>query len=236
LEVNIFLDESGDLGFGGGSKFFIITTLVIPIANSKNLSRRVKRFNARQYRNGWPKTVEIKATNLWNCSRYLPAATASVFGQTKEEEIQGLLTSICALPVEIDFGVVNLANTDAHLRQLDKSILFNYFARQVLEDRLMACSKVNLYVDQRDKEYHRLAKFDGYIQTQIQIQRHERGLPPIQLDIQHCLSHKVRGLEAVDFVSWILQRSYELNDERWKIDKEKFGRRRHFFFGKREKQ
>lgn len=59
----IFVDESGDLGFGCGTKYFVLAFLA-PLVGKK-LSKAVKNFNAHLIRNGWNQAVEIKASNVW---------------------------------------------------------------------------------------------------------------------------------------------------------------------------
>ena len=53
----VFMDESGDLGFGCGTKYFVIAFVTPDIG--KQLSKCVKNFNAHLIRNGWNKAVEI---------------------------------------------------------------------------------------------------------------------------------------------------------------------------------
>lgn len=61
------MDESGDLGFGCGTAYFIVG--FIAPASGKELSKAIKNFNAHLIRKGWNKAVEIKATNLWHAPK-----------------------------------------------------------------------------------------------------------------------------------------------------------------------
>jgi hypothetical protein len=56
----IFMDESGDLGFGRGTAHFILAFIAPEIG--KTLNKRVKNFNAHLLRRGWNPAIEIKAT------------------------------------------------------------------------------------------------------------------------------------------------------------------------------
>ena len=64
---HVFMDESGDLGFGVGSDCLILA--FIAPSSGKELNKVMKNFNGHLIGNGWNKNVEIKATNLWHAPK-----------------------------------------------------------------------------------------------------------------------------------------------------------------------
>jgi hypothetical protein len=57
-----FVDESGDLGFGCGTNYFVLT--FIAPKEGKKLSKLIKNFNAHLIRNGWNQDVDLYG--LWS--------------------------------------------------------------------------------------------------------------------------------------------------------------------------
>lgn len=241
---HVFLDESGDLGFDGGSTHFVIATL--SPASGSSLSKVAKNFNAYLIRAGWNKGVEIKATNVFNCPRNPAIPKSFNLKDNPESAIRGILERIAALQAEIDYAVVRLSTVYEHLRKLPDAILYNYFALQVLSPRLCRYPAVTLWVDRRNREYHHQLHFDGYIETQIQLKRAESKQERMILNIKHIgpdtlkatptdgkseIQFGLRGLEAVDFVCWAIKRRFENGDKRWMQLLEKRIRfRNHLYF------
>lgn len=226
---NVFLDESGDLGFAGGSTHFIIG-LLSPQSGSA-LARVIRNFNAHLTNKGWNNSVEIKATNLFNCPTNGDIPDTFAYKKNPEVPIQNILQRIAALQVEIDYAVVRLSTVYDYLKKLPNAILYNYFSLQVLKPRLSLYPAVTLWVDKRNREYHRQLHFDGYIETEIQLKRAEAKKERMALTIRHIgpddlnatpLSGKaeiqfaLHGLEAVDFVCWAIKRWFENGDDRWR--------------------
>jgi hypothetical protein len=226
---HVFLDESGDLGFTGGSTHFVIA-LLSPQSGSA-LSKVIKNFNAHLMGEGWNKSVEIKATNLFNCPRNRDIPATFAYKKNPEVPIQVILQRIAALQVEIDYAVVRLSTVYDYLKKLPDAILYNYFSLQVLTQRLSLYPAVTLWVDRRNREYHHQLHFDGYIETQIQLKRAETKKENMALTIKHIgpetldatplagkaqIQFSLRGLEAVDFVCWAIKRGFENEDDRWR--------------------
>src|ERR1019366_10032109 len=89
---------------------------------------------------------------------------------------------------------------------------------------------VELFTDRRNRETHKLLKFDGYLEGKTGIERAEKGKPPVNLQIHHyhwksadefsaerraVVEAGVRGIEAADFVCWAIKRKFEDGDNRW---------------------
>jgi hypothetical protein len=90
--------------------------------------------------------------------------------------------------------------------------------------------EISLYCDRRNREYHNLLKFDGYIEAQAAIERADKKKPPLNLQIEHsywrsprevsgaeraAAEFGVRGVEAADFVCWAIKSKYEDGKDTW---------------------
>lgn len=157
-----------------------------------------------------------------------------------------ILKAIAAMDGYIEYAVVKLDTVSAGLKTAPPAILYNYFAWLLLRGPLCYFPAVELFVDRRNREYHNMMKFDGYIESKVGIERAERGKPPINLTIHHYHSGSasefkaeqraqvefgIRGLEAADFVCWAVKRRFEDGNKDWYELIEKLMKwRQHLYF------
>jgi hypothetical protein len=222
------MDESGDLGFGVGSKYLILA--FISPESGKTLNKMMKNINAHLIRNGWNPDLEIKASNVWYSPSQDEQPPSYKYKNLREIPMEYILRSIADLDGYIEYTAIKLDTVSDGLKTAPSGILYNYFAWQLLKGPLCHFPVVSLYVDRRNREYHSLLKFDGYIEGQAGIARAERKRDPITLKICHYHSRSaddckpeergqvhfgVRGLQAVDFVCWAIKRKFENNENRW---------------------
>ena len=102
----IFMDESGDLGFGCGTKFFVLA-FIVP-AKGKALNKAIKNFNAHLIRNGWNQAVEIKATNVWHAPKNPDIPTNYVYKNNPEAPMTTVLESLAKLDGYFEFAAIKL--------------------------------------------------------------------------------------------------------------------------------
>lgn len=225
---HVFMDESGDLGFGVGSAYLVLA--FISPASGSDLNKCMKNFNAHLIRNGWNSGVEIKATNVWHSPVNPELPTGYKYKNNPAEPLDYILNDIAGLDGYIEYAAVRLDTVAAGLRTAPDAILYNYFAWQLLKGSLCYFPSVELFIDRRNREYHNLLKFDGYLEGKVGIERAEKGLPPITLVIHHYhwksanefkaeqranVDFGVRGIEAADFVCWAIKNRFENNNDRW---------------------
>jgi hypothetical protein len=225
---HVFMDESGDLGFGVGSDCLILA-FVAP-ASGKELNKVMKNFNGHLIGNGWNKDVEIKATNLWHAPKNALIPASFKYKNNPSEPMEFILKQIATIDGYIEYAVVKLDTVSAGLKTAPHAILYNYFAWLLLRGPLCYFPTVELYVDRRNREYHNNLKFDGYIESKVGIERAEKGKQPINLTICHYHSGSasefkaeqrakvefgIRGLEAADFVCWAIKRKFEDQNNDW---------------------
>jgi len=208
--VNLYMDESGELGnHSNSSKYFLIC--ILRADSEKALRKRLKKEKAALISAGWPKEIEIKGTSIWS-SPHDPRIPR-IIGERRVEIIHGVIQSILSGPVEVFYAVVNKARIHERLLRADYGIAFNYFSGQLLckSHKYFENRNIDLVVDQRNKETHHKMKFDGYIETRMLTDcSHDH-----QFTIEHKESHDVAGLQAVDFLSWGLFRWYEHDDRQF---------------------
>ncbi|MEE9176526.1 MAG: DUF3800 domain-containing protein [Thermodesulfobacteriota bacterium] len=208
--MNIYQDESGCLGFNSGSSKYFVVALLCP-KNSKHVSNVIRKFKGRLIKDGWPKSIEIKAHNLFVAKTDDRITDIYKYKQTPEQPIFTILNSLAKCEIEIDAIVVLKEKIHANLRPLPNSILLNYFAGRVLVDRIIVYDDVHLFVDETSKQTHNLQHFDGYIQTGVFLTK-KKYFP---FEIIHGNSNVIYGISATDFISWAIFRKYEFKDSRF---------------------
>ncbi|MGC2193226.1 MAG: DUF3800 domain-containing protein, partial [Terriglobales bacterium] len=209
---HIFVDESGDLGFGCGTAYFILA-FIAPKAG-KQLNKVIKNVNAHLLRNGWNSAVEIKATNICYAPKNGELPATYKYKNTPEVPMEYILKAIASVDGYIENVVVKLDTVSPGLQKADCAIIYNYFAWQLLKGPLCYFKDVELFVDRRNRETHNLLKFDGYIEGKAGEERASKGRDPLNLTIHHYHANSadefkaeerarvefgIRGLEAVDF-------------------------------------
>ena len=139
----VYLDESGDLGFGQeGSRYFTIAFVVM--ADPIPFRRCVKEVKIKYH---IPRNVELK-------------------GNTTRENIKtDLLNRLAKLDIEIHAITVRKKNVDAKLRR-DTNIFYNYVVGLSLVERILQepqNSTVQINVDRRVVSITSGFKFNDYL-------------------------------------------------------------------------
>lgn len=200
--MNIFLDESGDLGFDFQCKrpsdFFTITLLVCEDRRAldafrtavrrtlKNKVNRKRKKRPIQELHGSDTSLPVKSY----FARHMPAAGWRIYSVTlNKRRVQSHLTT----------------------RQ-GKKKLYNFLARFLLQKLPLdnAAQNVSLVVD-KCKNTAEMRDFNEYIHT------HLESLLPLNtaLHIHHNRSQDQSGLQAVDLFCWGLNRRHEYADTSW---------------------
>lgn len=199
----LFLDESGDLGFGlskkGTSKYFTVTILICENKAATNKIRQaVKKTLRNKINHRKPKRVtkELKGTGttIENKKYFyskLPGDNFSIYSVT-----------------------LNKARVQDHLKTKDgKKKLYNFLARFIIEKTHIQKTKeenVNFVID-RCKNKEEIKDFNQYIKNQLQ------ALLPLntKLNITHESSEENLCLQAVDLFCWGISRKHTYNDREW---------------------
>lgn len=210
--INIFLDESGEAaGYKQGSpKTFNIAILCIE--DTKPLKHVMKKFQAKLYKAGWPRLIELKASRLFKARFDQSIPQTFKFKTDTRPLLKEILRKLVSLKVEIDYLTVNKAKINDQLRTAPYGILYNYYSGQLLLPRFQKHKDICLFVDARNKEQQPKLKFDGYIQTKA----YSEIKSTFNLSIIHVDPSEINyGLRAVDYISWAIFRKFESDDSQF---------------------
>jgi len=197
----IFLDESGDLGFGPKSSKWFLFTIVLT-----NNHRRIEKI-IKKVRLGLKK--KYKKVGELHAYHSLPATKVKMLKLLSEnKDLKILCVILNKKKVYVDL-------------QNQKNHLYNYTAN-ILLDRLHNSKLINieepidLYIDQKDTNKFIRENFEKYLKDNFA----KRGSKKVKIKIKP--SHSEKCLQAVDFISWAIFRKYEKGDyEYYEIIKDK---------------
>jgi hypothetical protein len=224
--MNIFQDESGCLGFEAASSKFFIITLLCP-DNSKHLSNVIRKFKGDIIKAGWPKDIEIKANHLHMAKYNNNIPIQYKYKNTPDEPIIKILKKMASMSIEIDAIVVNKAKISGDLKTLPYGVLYNYYSKNVLVERIIKYDDAKLFIDRTSKQTHKMKHFDDYIYTEALLAKGHN----FNFSIEHGDSNVIRGITAVDFISWGLSRRHEYNDPGfWQLFKHRILTYKQFYF------
>jgi len=129
--------------------------------------------------------------------------------------------------IEVDAIIIKKDKINDGLRTLPYGVLYNYFSKNVLVERITKYDDVILFIDRTSKQTHKMKRFDDYIYTEALLAKgHD-----FNFEIKHEDSNVITGISAVDFISWGLSRKHEFNDPSfWQLFKHKIVTYKRYFF------
>lgn len=195
---NLYLDESGDLGFDFVNKkpsnFFVITILAVRTReNEQKLKSAIKRTLKKvNYKRKRTRLNELKGSQL-------------------DLRYKRYLVDKFDFPHAIYSIILNKRKVFEHLAN-DKSRVYNYIARLLIEKLPFekADISINFFID-KCKTKPEIDDFNKYIESHLE----GRLSPNVNLDILHENSTNISGLQAVDIFSYGIFRKYEKKDLEW---------------------
>jgi len=208
--VYVYLDESGDLGFGeGGTGYFTIAFVVME--DPVPFRRCVK---AVKTKHDIPRNVELK-------------------GNTTRAVIKkDLLNKFLKLDIEVHAITVKKKNVEPKLRR-DTNILYNYMVGLSLVERILqepAGAKVIVDVDRRITSITSGSRFNEYLKYKIW---YEKERQDVDLEINHLDSHTAYAIQGIDVICNSIFRKYNSNNYAlFNIIQDKVKSDRRLFFGK----
>jgi len=210
--VYVYLDESGDLGFGqGGTKYFTIAFVIVedPIP----FRRCVKAVKIKHH---IPRNVELKGHSARNVIK------------------QDLLTKLLKIDAEVHAITVKKRNVEPKLRK-DTNILYNYMVGLSLVERILqepAGARVVINVDRRITAITSGFKFNEYLKYKIWYEKERQG---VDLRIHHLDSHEAHAIQGIDVICNSIFRKYNSNNYTlFNIIQDKVKSDRRLFFGKQK--
>jgi hypothetical protein len=191
MPKTLYVDESGDLGFGGAGSSKYLTILYLATENTPRLKVLVRRA---QKRYGLPRKGEIKGTNL------------------TQEQREDFLKRLVVLPdIEIGAVVITKQNVYPHLREKGKqNLLYAWAAGQVIIPYLARHDNCHVIWDERTFKTRYGLTIDSYFSVQLAV-KHKSGH---NFRFEPQLSETRLGLQAADVVANTIWRKYENGDAR----------------------
>jgi hypothetical protein len=180
--VDIFLDESGDLGFESprSSRYLVIATMATPRPQASRFARLTKKAH-RQLKLRGKGAVEFK------------------FNNSSEKLRQYFLKGVSDTDCWIVWGAVEKKNANNSLRNRTDRLYNNVCGRVMAE--MFSCTHaktIHVVVDRRSSKRTNRENFDHHVEN-ILLSNHA-GLFPPDLRISHFDSRNSEGLQVNDFV------------------------------------
>lgn len=196
LSMNIYIDESGDLGFsfqkpyrkGGSSRYLTITFLLIPKDLSKYSKRIVKKFFKKK---GKSTEKEIKGKDLSdNDKLYIAERTDKLLQKYKKIRIISI--------------TVDKRNVKTHIRD-DPNKLYNYMIGLALPKKIKHQDRVTLIPDKRSIKVASGNSLIDYLKIKPWFEFDSKTI----IDYQPLESHTALNLQFIDWISNIIWNKYE---------------------------
>ncbi len=204
----LFLDESGECSFSQNSAYthFVIAILSIDDSEIPKLKDKLKRQFAYFIRNGWDKTKEVKASDLFKNKKFGAPAVLRVLNALMQLD-----------SIQMSYLVVNKKNIKHQpFRNAPYGVGYNYFTGVLLSELVFQDHIYNfmIFYDEKNKETHPNKRFEEYLQTKIFGTALESDTD-IAFTLCRGKSHEIYGLRAVDFICWSIFRKFEFRDTRF---------------------
>ncbi len=198
LQMNIYFDESGDLGWkldkpfgkGGSSRYLTIAFLIIPVEKLHLPKRIVKKTYKFERRNT---KIELKGKDLTKKGIEFFSYKIRYLLQNNKD-------------IKIVTITVKKENVSFHIRQ-DPNKLYNYMINSALLDMIKDYPIVTLIPDPRSIKVESKNSMLDYLKIKLWFEKTSSTI--IKEIFQE--SHKNLNLQFVDFIAYILWSRYELN-------------------------
>jgi uncharacterized protein DUF3800 len=204
MSLNIFIDESGDLGWnfalpyreGGSSRYLTIGSLCIPPPKD-HLARRIVWDLYNKFK--WNTKKEKKWAEMSDSSRLEFAQSAKKLAETHDD-------------IHFHAITVKKKNVMDHIRK-DPNKLYNYMVRLSLLDRMSGHDSVTLMPDPRSIKVESGNSLEDYLQLELWFGRKVKTL----IHTKTKYSHQCEEIQFVDFLSGVV-RSFHEDGEKTNLD------------------
>lgn len=178
--VDVYLDESGDLGFSPRStRYFVVVALAIP--EPEELARIVKRISRRHFLR-FERSIEFK------------------FNRSSERTRRLILDGIASTGASVSWGGILKENTPRRLRD-DKNELYGYLCSRATSalTRNIRSRSVHIVLDRRSS--NRSIRRDLEAQLARAVVAYHPGHFSPEIRVSHLDSMACEGIQAADFVA-----------------------------------
>jgi len=195
-KCSVFVDESGDFGFGTGSSRYF-TLCAVMTRHPELLDRIPKRIRRRRLKKSLLRKPELK------------------FYSTSPEIRKIVLAGVAAIQ---DLAVASLTVDKLHAgeRRIGRGHEFYcHLAGQLVCDVVWldrSARSYDIVFDARPLDHALGHGFDGYLEGTLRHRCDELGVIPPKARISRFDSRNSRGLQVADYVAGAIQRKFELRD------------------------
>ena len=198
-EINLYIDESGNLGSGMG-RYFLICALDVDKSCDSNISKRAGRvMNRFKKEKGIKKNIEIKGSLL------------------KDNDRLELIDKILYKGVKVRYIVLDLKQTTMLLNKPDdKNACYNYLIQLIVKgiiDKKKNITKINLYLDNRSVKIGNRLSLKPYLYNKLVLEQLETGTKVKRIDFQinYFESESCYLIQWADIISNSLFKLYNSN-------------------------
>lgn len=202
-EVNLYIDESGNLGTGMG-RYFLICALEVDPTLKNAISKRAGRVICRfKQKNDIPKITELKGSRL------------------KDDDRLELLDKILFKGIKVRYIVLDLKQTTMLLAKSDdKNACFNYLIQLIVKrivEEYKDVEKINLYLDNRSVKIGNRLSLKPYLYNKLVLEQLEtkNNVKRIEFDINYFESESCYLIQWADIVANSLYKKYNSNNEKF---------------------
>ena len=202
-EINLYIDESGNLGKGNG-RYFLICALEVDNTIKESIKKRSGRVICRyKIKNGISKTIEIKGSSL------------------NESNRNELIDSILYKGIKVRYIVLDISQTTMLLTKADdKNACYNYLI-QLLVKQLLKDYKdlevVNLYLDNRSVKIGNRLSLKPYLYNKLVLEQLEKKkkVKRVDFNIFYLESESCYLIQWSDIIANSLYKKYNSNDDKY---------------------
>lgn len=200
-EINLYIDESGNLGTGMG-RYFLICALEVDSKIKSSIVKRAGRVICRfKEKNNIPKTTELKGFGL------------------NEEKRNELLDKILYRGIKVRYIVLDLNQTTMLLKKADdKNACFNYLIQLIVKQIIKEfpnIEKINLFLDNRSVKIGNRLSLKPYLYNKLVLEQLEtkNNIKRIEFNITYLESESCYLIQWADIVANSLYKKYNSNIE-----------------------
>lgn len=199
-EVNLYIDESGNLGSMG--RYFLICALEVDTDIKSSIVKRAGRVICRfKEKNQIPKTKELKGVDL------------------TIERRNELLDKILYRGIKVRYIVLDLEQTTMLLAKADdKNACFNYLIQLIVKGVIQehpSIEKINLFLDNRSVKIGNRLSLKPYLYNKLVLEQLEtkNDVKRIDFEINYFESESCYLIQWADIIANSLYKKYNSNDD-----------------------
>ena len=201
-EINLYIDESGNLGTGG--RFFLICALEVENSMRSAISKRARRVICRyKIKKGISKSTEIKGNHL------------------KDADRCELIEQILFKGIKVHYIVLDLDHTTFLLEKPDdKNACYNYLIQLIIKDIIkknQKIQKVNLCLDNRTVKIGNRLSLKPYLYNKFVLEQLEKNkkINRIEFNITYFASDSCYLIQWADIIANSIFKKYNIKDDKY---------------------